>query len=88
MPDIAIEVMLSSGGLNKLRVYHGLGVREVWFWIDGRLSLYVLGDNGYEARSKSELLPELDFDLLARFVDRSDQPQALKEYRAALRASG
>ena len=87
MPDIAIEVVLSSGGLNKLRVYRGLGVREVWFWIDGRLSVYVLGDHGYEPRSRSRLIPELDFDLIARFVDRADQPQALKEYRAALRAS-
>ncbi|AUX39170.1 uncharacterized protein SOCE26_005520 [Sorangium cellulosum] len=31
-PDIATEVMLTNGGLDKLPVYSGLGVREVWFW--------------------------------------------------------
>jgi Uma2 family endonuclease len=37
-PDLAIEVVLSSGGVNKLAVYQGLGVREVWFWEEGALS--------------------------------------------------
>jgi hypothetical protein len=27
-PDIALEVVISSGGINKLEVYRGLGVRE------------------------------------------------------------
>ncbi|GET38005.1 protein of unknown function DUF820 [Microseira wollei NIES-4236] len=31
-PDIAIEVVVSSGGLDKLEVYKPLGVREVWFF--------------------------------------------------------
>src|SRR5207247_1067652 len=32
VPDIAIEVVQTSGGIDKLEVYRGLGVREVWFW--------------------------------------------------------
>ena len=32
IPDIAIEVVWTSGGIDKLEVYRGLGVPEVWFW--------------------------------------------------------
>src|SRR5262249_46486864 len=31
-PHIAIEVIWTSGRLNKLDVYRKLGVREVWYW--------------------------------------------------------
>src|SRR3954471_10546745 len=32
VPDIAIEVVVSSGLVDKLAVYAGLGVAEVWVW--------------------------------------------------------
>ena len=38
MPDLAIEVVITSGGLNRLEVYHRLGVPEVWFWQNGHFS--------------------------------------------------
>jgi Uma2 family endonuclease len=84
-PDIAIEVVLTSGGLNKLSVYEGLGVREVWFWIEKRFSLHRLGPSGYETCAASALVPGLDFALLAEFVLRADQPQAVRDYCDALR---
>jgi hypothetical protein len=31
-PDIAIEVIWTSGGIDKLEVYRKLGVREVWYY--------------------------------------------------------
>lgn len=31
-PDLAIEVILTSGSINRLELYRRLGVREVWFW--------------------------------------------------------
>ena len=34
LPDIAIEVVTTSGGLNKLTAYGRLGIPEVWFWQD------------------------------------------------------
>ena len=36
-PDIAVEVVWTSGGINKLEVYRKLGVREVWFYERGKL---------------------------------------------------
>ncbi len=83
-PDIALEVVFTSGGIDKLDIYHGLGVREVWFWVNDGFELYQLVDNSYVQVQTSSLIPELDFELLAKFARRRDQPQAVKEYRDAL----
>lgn len=83
-PDIAIEVVLTSWLMDKLEVYRGLDVPEVWVWSDGRLDVHVLGEDRYEVRPRSSLLPDLDLDLLTPFVTRHDQVQAVKEYRRAL----
>lgn len=84
-PDIALEVVLTSGGIDKLEVYRELGVHEVWFWEQGRFSVHRLGDSGYERQARSGFLPELDFGELARFAADPDQHAALKAYRDALR---
>src|SRR5690606_30466192 len=41
-PDIAIEVIWTSGGLDKLQVYRKLGIREVWLYEHGSLRFYSL----------------------------------------------
>ena len=86
VPDIALEVVLTSGGVDKLQVYQGLGVQEVWFWQDGMLHLYGLqaDGTGYEPLGQSRLLPRLDATLLPQFVDMPSQTQAVKAYRQAL----
>jgi Uma2 family endonuclease len=86
VPEIALEVVVTSGGINKLAVYQGLGVREVWFWKDERFELYTLGEEGFRPLAASALIPQLDFAALARFALHADQHQALVEYRAFLRA--
>lgn len=85
-PDIAIEVVWTSGGIDKLEVYRGLGVREVWFWIAGRIAVHRLDGERYVEDRRSALLPDLDLDELSGFVGRRDQTQAVRDYRAALRA--
>ncbi len=40
-PDLAIEVIWTSGGIDKLESYRGLGVGEVWFWREGRMEVFV-----------------------------------------------
>jgi Uma2 family endonuclease len=83
-PDFAIEVVLTSGGLDKLKVYQGLGIPEVWFWQDGKLVVQRLQANGdtFIPVSRSMLLPDLDLDLLAIYIRPEDEPQAVKEFRA------
>nr|WP_278003443.1 Uma2 family endonuclease [Nodosilinea sp. TSF1-S3] len=88
VPDIALEIVITSGGVDKLEVYRGLGVQEVWFWQNQQISIYGLVDpgGGYATLERSQLLPWLDVALLANYVDRPSQTQAVKAYRQALRA--
>ena len=86
VPDIAIEIVHTHGGIEKLDVYAGLGVREVWFWDKDRLAVYRLGTDAYEPCEGSALLPTLDLAELASFVTTTDQTSAVRRYRDALRA--
>ena len=81
-PDLAIEVVWTRGGIDKLEVYRKLGVREVWYWRRGRLTPHVLVGEHYR---EVEALPGIDLALLASFVDRPTTSQAIRDYRAAIR---
>jgi Uma2 family endonuclease len=85
VPDIAIEVVLSSGGINKLAVYQGLGVPEVWFWQNNQFSIYRLCEENYQLINKSEFLPNLDLSALAKYIKYPSQSQAVKAFRDSLR---
>ncbi len=74
-PDLALEITVTSGGINVLEIYRRVGVAEVWFWEDGVITIYCLRAAGYELVSQSELLPELDLRLLefcSRMADQYD----------------
>lgn len=84
-PDLAIEVVWTSGGLSKLEVYRKLGVREVWTCRKQKLSIHELVGEEYVVRERSVHLPDLDPDLLLRFVEVRPMTRAVREYLAALR---
>jgi Uma2 family endonuclease len=87
VPDIVLEVIYTSPILDKLHVYDGLSVPEVWLWQDGAFGLYTRNaTGGYTLVERSPLLPRLDFQLVARFVTREDQDVALREFATAVRA--
>jgi Uma2 family endonuclease len=89
-PDLAIEVVLSSGNVDKLAVYRGLGVQEVWFWAAQRFSVYGLNatKSAYRLLEQSELFPDLDLALLATYIRPEEEPQALREFRQRIRNPG
>ena len=84
-PDLAIEVALTSGGKSKLEKYKRLGIAEVWFWENNQLSVYHFRGEEYEEVSNSELLPELDLELLVRCVQMPSQLEGMKEFRNNIR---
>jgi Uma2 family endonuclease len=64
IPDLAIEVVITSGSIDKLETYRRLGVTEVWLWKVNQLKLYSLREEtpskfldtyGYEQIAASEL---------------------------------
>lgn len=84
-PDLALEVVHRHGGLYKLEIYARLGVREVWFWIDGKLSVHVLRGQRYVTATRSQVFKGLDLALLARYARHASPARAPRLYRAALR---
>jgi Uma2 family endonuclease len=84
-PDLAIELEWTSGGLDKLEIYRRLGVREVWRWRRGRITVHRLRGERYAMLTASKALPEIDLEQLASFIDRPTTSRAIREYRAVLR---
>ncbi len=76
IPDIAIEVVITSGGVNKLEKYRRWGVPEVWFYQKQRIFVYHLHSEKYEQVDRSKFLPELNIDLLVRCLNMPDQYDA------------
>jgi Putative restriction endonuclease len=88
IPDVSIEVVFTSGGVDKLARYQALGVSEVWFWQDGVLRLYALGQAGYQRIDRSRLpgLVDLDLDLLNRCIllAETDAGEAIRVFQSAI----
>jgi Uma2 family endonuclease len=84
-PDLAIEVIWTSGGIDKRDLYHRFRVREIWFWRRGQISVHAYRARGYEEVTKSEVLPGIDLPHLLSFLDRPTTSQAVRAYRAALK---
>jgi Uma2 family endonuclease len=87
-PDLAIEVVVTSGGIDKLAAYQRLSIPEVWFWEDGVLAIYGLlekGDvMGYERIPQSKVLAGLDVELLSQCILMSNHVEAIKVFRQSL----
>jgi Uma2 family endonuclease len=83
-PDLAIEVILTSGNLRKLEKYRRFQIPEVWLWEDNRLQVYYLGAEGYSLVERSQLLPKLDLDLLVRCVQIPSRLEAMKAFMKAV----
>jgi Uma2 family endonuclease len=83
LPDIVLEVIETSPLLDKLRVYDGLEIPEVWLLEDGTFSIFRRkAKGGYAKARRSAFFPKLDFKLLERYVSRNDQDAALREFAA------
>lgn len=83
-PDLAIEVVWTSGGLDKLEIYRRLGVPEVWFWRAGVITVQVLDGGAYEQAPSSRALPGIVLTELVSYLEYPTAIQAVRAYRAAL----
>jgi Uma2 family endonuclease len=83
-PDLVIEVIWTSGGIDKLEAYRRLGVGEVWFWKSGTINIHVLRNGSYEHTDRTECLPGLDLALLVSHLDHPTAIQAVRAFRTAL----
>ncbi len=92
VPDLAIEVVLTSGGLDKLELYAALGVEEVWILFGERLEMYARPKDrpptgqrsDYDKIAASQNLPELTVDRLQPYAIDENVFEAVQSFRRSL----
>ena len=80
-PDLVIEVDYTSSSLNKLPIYAGLGVPEVWLSEGQRVDFYRLVRNRYRKIRHSLALPFLDSETATGFLQRGLADERIKWVR-------
>lgn len=88
VPDVAVEIDLTTESLDKFPIYAALGVSEVWIYDGEAIAFYELEAKNYRRVSHSRALPRLSAEKLGEFLEMSrtkGQTSALKSFRKWLR---
>jgi Uma2 family endonuclease len=88
VPDIVIEIIVTSGTINRRELFRPMKVPEIWFWKSNQLRVFHLKDGEYEEVSRSSFFPDLDLTLLLRYVGYPDQYDAVQEFQTVIRGKG
>lgn len=70
-PDLVVEVDVANSSLDRLSVFAGLGVPEVWRWVAGQLHIYLLHGDAYREADRSAALPMLTRENVTKFMAES-----------------
>lgn len=84
VPDIAVEIDITTESLDKFPIYAALGVQELWIFDGKKLAFYELADKNYHQIQNSRALPEISAEDLVKFLEISrskGQTAALKSFR-------
>ncbi|HBQ99133.1 MULTISPECIES: Uma2 family endonuclease [unclassified Roseofilum] len=84
VPDLAIEVDITSSSLHRLDIYKALGVTEVWRFDSEDLLIYGLQDGEYQVQDGSQILPILSKQIILDFLKRRcemGENALLREFR-------
>ncbi len=87
MPDVAVEVDISTDSLDKFPIYAALQVPEVWVFDGEKVTFYQLEGEKYNQISNSIALSLLSSETLSAFLNLSEtkgQTFALKSFRQRL----
>lgn len=85
-PDIVIEIIVTSGTINRKELYKPKKVREVWFWKSDTIKIFRLNASGeYEEAKRGSFFPDLDPSLLLQYIAMPDQYDAVQEFERFIR---
>lgn len=85
-PDIVIEIIITSGSINRKELYKPKKVPEVWFWKKNEIKIFRLTEQGeYEEVNQSGFFPDLDLNLLLQYIAMPDQYDAVQEFERVIR---
>ncbi|HEY9803794.1 MAG TPA: Uma2 family endonuclease [Leptolyngbyaceae cyanobacterium] len=86
IPDIVLEIIVTSGTINRKELYKPKKVPEVWFWKSNSLKIFSLNNSGeYEKVNRSRFFPSLDPALLLDYIAMPDQYDAVAEFQQVIR---
>ena len=86
IPDIVIEIIVTSGTIDRKELYKPKQVPEVWFWKSNFMQIFrFTGWGEYEEVERSGFLPNLDKALLLRYLGHPDQYNAVNEFVQVIR---
>lgn len=79
-PDLAVEVAIGRGSLDRDSLYASMGVPEIWQYtttvgddvLKGNLQIYQLENDRYIATANSKLFPALPGNRIQEFLEQSD----------------
>ncbi len=84
VPDVAVEVDITTESLDKFPIYAALQVAEVWIYDGKKLAFYELTKDEYKKISKSKAMPKLsaaDLLIFLKISREKGQTKGLKEFR-------
>jgi Uma2 family endonuclease len=88
-PDLAVEVEITKSALDRMGIYAGLGVPEVWRFDGETLQVFRLLGGQYGPSSRSVELPFVPLDEFVSFVQQAvtvqDDRPLLRQLRAWVR---
>ncbi len=90
VPDVAVEIDVTTESLDKFPIHAALQVPEIWIYDGETVSFYELEAENYHPISDSRALPLLSAEKLTEFLKMSrakGQTFALKSFRAWLKES-
>jgi Uma2 family endonuclease len=72
-PDIVLEMEVSRSAIDKLGLFAGIGISEVWRCDGQQVSIFILHRelDSYRESSHSLALPALSREVLTSFLDQS-----------------
>lgn len=89
MPDVAVEIDITTESLDKFPIYAALEVPELWVYDGENLAFYELENENYHQIPHSRALPQLSAKELERFLEiskKQGQTAALKSFRQSLQS--
>ena len=82
IPDLLIEVIVSSGSIDKHEANRPFAVPEIWFWQKGGLRVFCFDQGKYTESRQSLLLPGLDLALMEQCAAMEDQYEGVEVFRS------
>jgi Uma2 family endonuclease len=68
-PDLAVEVNLTSGGIDDLSKYQYLAIPEIWLWENSTIKIFILDESKYKLSKNSFCLKGLNCDRVTEIVN-------------------